>query len=89
MVDGQSKQVTIDQHPFFFFVLQGFLLRLAGESEFALRFISAMAATLLVPVAWSFARYFVRAQVLPSSTALWAALYAAIHPFFLWYGQEA
>ena len=89
MFDGFSQLPTTDQHPFFFFLLQGILLRLAGISEFVLRFPSAMAATLLVPSLWVMARYFVRREVLPASTPVWTALLAAVNPFFLWYGQEA
>jgi hypothetical protein len=87
--DGITEQPTIDQHPFFFFLLQGILIRAAGDSEFVLRFVSAMAATLLVPTIYVTARFFVRAGVLPTSAPLWAALMAAISPYFLWYGQEA
>lgn len=89
MRDGLSEQVTYDQHPFFFFLLQGILLRLAGTSEFVLRWVSAMAATLLVPVVWVCGRLFTRRGGFTSGAALWGALLAALHPFFLWYGQEA
>lgn len=89
MFDSVDSLLTIDQHPFFFFLLQGLLLRLAGDSEFVLRFVSVMAATLLVPTAWVFTRVLVRRGVAPSSSAPWAALFAAVSPFFLWYGQEA
>ncbi len=89
MRDGFSEMFTTDQHPFLFFLLQGILIRLAGNSEFALRFPSVMAATLLVPALWVLAHYFARRDVLPKSTPVWAALLAAVNPFFLWYGQEA
>jgi len=89
MYDGFSRQPTTDQHPFFFFLLQGILIRLAGTSEFVLRYPSALAATLLVTVVWALARYFERYTILPRHSALWAAGFAALHPFFLWFGQEA
>src|SRR4051794_20468623 len=89
LYDGFTSQVTSDQHPFFFFILQGILLRLAGESEVVLRFPSVMAATMLVPALWSFARLFVRRGIMAPSAPVWAALLAAGHPFYLWYGQEA
>jgi len=89
ITDGETAMATTDQHPFFFFVVLGVLLRLAGDSEFVLRFPSAMAATLLVPTVWTFARWLVRRTVLTASAPYWAALFAAISPFFLWYGQEA
>ncbi len=87
--DGLIAIPTLDQHPFAYFVGLGAWLRLAGDSMFALRFPSVMAATLLVPVCWVFARLLERRQALPRHSALWAALLTALHPFFLWYGQEA
>jgi hypothetical protein len=89
LYDGLTSDLTHDQHPFFFFLLQGVLLRLAGQSEVVLRFPSVMAVTLLVPTVWSFARAFVRRGIMAASAPMWAALLAAVHPFFLWYGQEA
>ena len=89
MSDGFTQVATTDQHPFLFFLLQGLLLRLAGDSEYALRFVPAMAATLLVPSVWAFARRLQRGDAFPPSSPYWAALLAAVSPFFLWYGQEA
>ncbi len=89
MRDGLSTFDTYDQHPFFFFLLLGGLVRLAGNSEFVLRFVSAMAATALVPVVGAWARRLTRRGAMSPGTALWAAGVAAVHPFFLWYGQEA
>ena len=87
--DGFSQLLTIDQHPFMFFLLQGGLLRLAGDSEFSLRYVSVMAATLLPAVLWVLARWLVRRDIFPPSAPYWAAGFAAISPFFLWFGQEA
>lgn len=90
LYDGQGGALTThDQHPFLFFALQGLLVRLAGTSEFALRMVSAMAATLLVPAVWVWGRLMARRGVFARGAALWAALLAGLHPFFLWYGQEA
>ncbi|HXF63066.1 MAG TPA: glycosyltransferase family 39 protein [Caldilineaceae bacterium] len=89
LFDGLTELTTYDQHPFFFFLLQGILLRLAGNSEYVLRLPSVMAATLLVPAVWVWGRLFTRRGVFAPGAALWAALLAAAHPFFLWYGQEA
>ncbi|MEZ4609551.1 MAG: glycosyltransferase family 39 protein [Caldilineaceae bacterium] len=86
MFDGVNSLLTIDQHPFFFFLLQGLMLRLAGDSEFVLRFVSVMAATLLVPVTWTFTRLLARRQIVPAAGAVGCPL-AATSPFFLWYGQ--
>lgn len=87
--DGFTDFLTIDQHPFTYFLLQGGLMRLAGDEEIVLRFVSAMAATLLVPVVWVLGRWLARHGVAPSSTPWWGALLAAVSPFMLWYGQEA
>lgn len=87
--DGQTTMPSYDQHPFFSFIVQGLLVRLAGDSEYTLRFVSAMAATLLVPMVWAFGRLQTRRGAFLPGAALWAALLAAAHPFFLWYGQEA
>ncbi len=89
MYDGFNVLHTTDQHPFFSFLIQGILMRLAGNSEFVLRYPAALAATLLVPVVGVLARYFVRSAVLPPTTAWWAMGFAALHPFYLWFGQEA
>ena len=89
LTDGSNIIPTLDQHPFAFFALLGVLIRIAGSSEFVLRFPSVMAATLLVPMCWTLARCLVRQRALPATTPMVAALLAAINPFYLWYGQEA
>ncbi|MCB0066917.1 MAG: glycosyltransferase family 39 protein, partial [Caldilineaceae bacterium] len=87
--DGLSEVPTIDQHPFFSFLLQGALIRLAGDSVFVLRYVSAMAAALFAASTWTWGRWLVRRELAAPSTAWWATLLAAISPFLLWYGQEA
>lgn len=87
--DGFTGVRTIDQHPFFSFLLQGILLRAAGSSEYVLRFGSALAATLMVPALWVLGRWLVRRGVMAPAAALLAAALGAISPFLLWYGQEA
>jgi hypothetical protein len=89
LVDGINELLTIDQHPFLFFALAGLLLRLAGDSEYVLRFVSVMAVTIFVPVAYATAGALVRRGVLPRTTPAWAAGITAVTPFLLWYGQEA
>jgi uncharacterized membrane protein len=88
MSDGSNEVVTLDQHPFVYFGLLGTFVRLAGESEFSLRFPSVMAVVLLVPMLWVFSRRLSRLGVAPASTPTWAALLAAASPFYLWFGQE-
>jgi hypothetical protein len=87
--DGFGSLLTIDQHPFFSFLLQGALIRTAGENEFVVRYAAAIAATLLVPALWVLARWLVRRSVAPPATPWLAMLLGAISPFMLWYGQEA
>jgi hypothetical protein len=86
--DGVHTVQTIDQHPPVFFALLGLAVRLLGKSEFALRLPSVAAATLFVPICWALARRLARRGLLPSATPAFAALLAAISPFYLWYGQE-
>lgn len=87
--DGLVVTQSTDQHPFVYFLVLGGLIRLAGESDFVLRFPSALAATLLVPMAWAFARLLERRRLAPRGTAPWAALFMTLNPFLLWYGREA
>ena len=86
--DGAQTVQTIDQHPFAFFVLLGVAVRLLGKSEFALRLPAVAAATLFVPICWALARRLVRRGCLPPAAPAFAALLAAVSPFYLWYGQE-
>ena len=87
--DGISAVPTIDQHPFFYYILQYFLVAGAGNEEFVLRYVSVLAATLLAAAIWTLARWFVRQDLAPPATPWFAALLAAISPFMLWFGQEA
>lgn len=87
--DSLVERPTVDQHPFAYFALLGLFVRMAGESEFVLRFPSVMASTLLLPGLWALARLFARRGVLPAQAAPVAIFLAAASPFYLWYGQEA
>ncbi|MBI3957260.1 MAG: glycosyltransferase family 39 protein, partial [Chloroflexi bacterium] len=88
ITDSLTQQATVDQHPFGYFVLLGLFVRLAGASEFVLRFPSVMASTLLLPGLWALGRLFARRGVLPRPAAPIALFLAAGSPFYLWYGQE-
>ncbi len=87
--DGFVELPTIDQHPFFSFLLQGILIRTAGNSVFVLRYVAASAALLLTAGVYLWARWLERRGLAPPAAALWATTLAAINPFMLWYGQEA
>ncbi len=54
-----------------------------------LRYVSVMAATLLVPALWVLGRLLARHGVLPPAAPGFGALLGAVSPFLLWYGQEA
>ena len=87
--DGVHEIVTLDQHPFVFFAILGLFVRLAGDSEYVLRFPSILAATLLAPTAWALVSRLSRRGAYPRGAPWWSALLAAASPFYLWYGQEA
>ena len=75
---------TPDLHPPLYFLLMHVWIRLAGQSEFALRFPSVAAATLALPLFYALGR-----SLLSHEAGLWAALLSATSPFYLWYAQEA
>ncbi|MGQ9840805.1 MAG: glycosyltransferase family 39 protein [Anaerolineae bacterium] len=69
--------------PLFFLLLRPWLA-MAGASEFALRFPSALAGTLAVP-----ASYVLALRLAGRKTAALTALLMALAPYLVWYGQEA
>ena len=57
--DGSEEgriALSPDLHPPLYFLMMHFWIRMAGESEFALRFPSAVAATLALPLLYALAR---------------------------------
>jgi len=70
--------------PLFFLALRPWLA-IGGSSEFALRFPSALAGALVVPLLYELIRRLTRER----STAIIAALLLATAPYAVWYGQEA
>jgi mannosyltransferase len=75
---------TIDQHPPLYFLVLGLTIRIAGESDLALRLPSALSATLLVPLL-----YVVGRRLRSVRVGLLAASLGTLSPLYLWYGQEA
>ena len=75
---------TTDLHPPLYFVLLHGFIRIAGETDLALRFLSVCFAVLIVPLL-----YVVGRRWWGSGTGLWAAFIGAVSPFYLWYAQEA
>lgn len=69
--------------PLFFLMLRPWLA-VAGTSEFALRFPSALAGALAVPVV-----YVLALRLIGRKSAALTALLMALAPYLTWYGQEA
>lgn len=80
----QETPATPDFHPPLYFALLRIVIRAAGSSEFALRFLSLAACVLIVPLVYQCGRYLFD----PTSGVL-AALLAACAPLYLWAQQEA
>jgi mannosyltransferase len=70
--------------PLYFLLVHG-ALRVLGDSEFALRFLSAVAGTCTIPVIWLLTREITSSH----STAYITAALLALNPLHLWYSQEA
>lgn len=70
------------QPPLYFVLLYGFL-KLAGDSDFAAKFLSAFFSVLTVPVLAAAGRRLGGGRV-----GLLAALLAALSPLYVWYAQE-
>ena len=70
--------------PLYFWLVQG-ICRLGGESEFALRLLSAVSGTLMIPLSAAFMRRLGGGQ----ARALLYAFVLAINPLLIWASQEA
>ncbi|HLZ09494.1 MAG TPA: glycosyltransferase family 39 protein [Chloroflexota bacterium] len=75
---------TDDRHPPLHYVLLWATMRLAGSTEFALRFLSAGAAILAIPLVFVLGR-----RLGDNRVGLVASALLAISPFHVWYSQEA
>jgi hypothetical protein len=71
--------------PFYFFLLH-FLIKLAGDSDFTLRFFSVIFGVLTVPLIYFMGKRLCHGR---ARIGLWAALLATFSPLYLWYSQEA
>lgn len=75
---------AMDVHPPAYFALLHGWMVLAGQSEYALRYLSVLFSVLTVPLLWHFAR-----ALAPGSPAPWlAALLASLSPLYVAYAQE-
>jgi len=73
----------VDTHPPLYHILLHFLMGLAGDSVFTLRFLPLAASLLLVPLAYRLGR-----ATFDEPTGLLAAFLCAIAPFQVYYAQE-
>ena len=74
---------TTEPHPPLYYLSLGLWMKLAGHSEFAVRFFSVLPGTLLVPLVYRLGR-----RLLGQETGLMAALLVTLNPFLVWYSQE-
>jgi 4-amino-4-deoxy-L-arabinose transferase-like glycosyltransferase len=81
---AEETPVTPDQHPPLYFVLLRLVILAAGDSEFALRYLSLAACVLIVPILYQCGRH-----LYDRATGVGAALLAACTPLYLWAQQEA
>lgn len=79
IIDGAARDI----HPPLYYFFLHFWMPLAGQSEFAVRFLSVIAGVLLVALSYRLARFFFDVEV-----ANVAAYFAAFSPFGVFYSQE-
>jgi uncharacterized membrane protein len=79
-----AARTAADIQPPLYYALLHFWIALAGDSEFALRFLSLVFGVLTVPLAYATAR-----RLFDVTTARLAALFVALAPLYVWYAQEA
>lgn len=77
-------RTAADIQPPLYYVLLHFWIALAGDSEFALRFLSLVFGIVTVPLMYVTAR-----RLFDATTAHLAALIATFAPLYVWYAQEA
>jgi hypothetical protein len=85
IVGDRIVQDTAPHVPFYFILLH-FLIKLAGDSDFTLRFLSVIFGVLTVPLIYFIGKKLCHGH---ARVGLWAALLATFSPFYLWYSQEA
>jgi len=83
-LSGITRDAAHDIHPPLYYYLLHFWVRLWGDSEIALRSLSALAGTMLVCATFVLGRELFNLRV-----AYVAAFLAAISPFQVYYSQEA
>ena len=79
-----SSMVAVETAPPLYFVLGWAWGHLFGTGEVALRSLSAVAGTALIPLAYLCGR-----ELVSRRAGLLAAAFVAVNPFMVWYSQEA
>jgi len=79
-----AARTAADIQPPLYYALLHFWIALAGDSEFALRFLSLVFGVTTVPLAYATAR-----RLFDVTSARLAALLVALAPLYVWYAQEA
>ena len=79
-----TARTAADIQPPLYYYLLHFWIALAGDSEFALRFLSLGFGVLTIPLLFVTAR-----RLFDARSARIAALIATLSPLYLWYSQEA
>jgi len=69
--------------PFYYLLMQSWL-RLAGDSEFGLRYLALCCGVLAVPLA-----YWVGRRLMSRRAAALGAAFVAVSPYLVWYSQDA
>jgi mannosyltransferase len=77
------RDAAADIHPPGYYLLLAGWQNLTGSSELALRMFSALFSVLAVALV-----YAVGLHLFDRSTGVWSALFVAVNPFHIWYGQE-
>lgn len=84
-LDRLLRNLALAEHngPLYYILMRGWLA-LAGDSEFALRYVSLCSSVISVPLAWR-----VALPVVGRRAALLAALLVAVSAYLVWYAQDA
>ncbi|HTP07866.1 MAG TPA: glycosyltransferase family 39 protein, partial [Anaerolineae bacterium] len=82
-IDIQGVPTTDTHPPLYFLMLSGWS-KLTGETEFALRFLSVIAGTLIVPLA-----YVTGKRLWAREVGMWFAALIATSPFYWWHARDA
>lgn len=79
-----TARTAADIQPPLYYYLLHFGIALAGDSEFALRFLSLVFGVLTIPLMFVTAR-----RLFNSNTGIIGSLLATLAPLYVWYSQEA